>query len=237
VLELPVSETINRLLDPGEVAVDVGANIGHMTSIMALRVGPTGKVLAFEPHPLTFDELNANIGHWTALTGTHIHAHRIALSDSIDDGVLNVPGEDSINRAIATVSHGGSGPGARYSIRLDRLDTYLTDSEPVGLLKVDVEGHEAHVLRGAQSAIQRKRIRDIVFEEYRPYPTAATAFLEANEYTVFSLGVSLIGLAISSGPFDRPTRSGYIPTYLATSDPERALRRLRRLGWTTLRSR
>ena len=57
---LPLSEVIWRLLDPGEVAVDCGANVGYVTSLMAARVGPKGRVLSFEPHPKIFAELAAN---------------------------------------------------------------------------------------------------------------------------------------------------------------------------------
>src|SRR4051794_10893580 len=48
VFDLVVTETLWRLIDPGEVGVDAGANIGYMTSIMAARAA---RVWAFEPHP------------------------------------------------------------------------------------------------------------------------------------------------------------------------------------------
>ena len=51
IYDLGVSEAIWRLLDKDDLAIDVGANIGHMTGIMARRVGPKGAVIAFEPHP------------------------------------------------------------------------------------------------------------------------------------------------------------------------------------------
>ena len=49
-------EAIWRLLDEGELALDVGANIGYMTSLMAARLGKNGRVIAFEPHPVLFQE-------------------------------------------------------------------------------------------------------------------------------------------------------------------------------------
>src|SRR5262245_13000344 len=57
IFDLVVTESIWRLLDPGETALDIGANIGQMTSLMRLRAGSQGKVIAFEPHPQLFAEL------------------------------------------------------------------------------------------------------------------------------------------------------------------------------------
>ncbi len=80
--DLTVSEAIWRLLDPGAYAVDVGANIGHMTSVMAARVGVTGRVLAWRPHPDIYDELAANVGAWEAEGGgAQVTARQVAFSD------------------------------------------------------------------------------------------------------------------------------------------------------------
>ena len=51
VFDLPVTEVLWRLTGPGDIAVDAGANIGCMTCVLATRVGPTGRVLSFEPFP------------------------------------------------------------------------------------------------------------------------------------------------------------------------------------------
>src|SRR5436853_4737864 len=62
--DLLVTEALFRLLEPGDYAVDVGANIGYMTSIMAHCVGATGSVTSFEPHPVIHGELCAHIQNW-----------------------------------------------------------------------------------------------------------------------------------------------------------------------------
>lgn len=59
VFELAVTETLWRLTDPGDLAVDVGANIGYMSSVLARRCGPAGSVRVFEPHPGNFKGLAA----------------------------------------------------------------------------------------------------------------------------------------------------------------------------------
>src|ERR1700694_2916484 len=59
-----VSEAIWRLLDRSEVAVEIGANIGQNCSLMAVKTGIAGRVLAFEPHPEIFGELKRNYERW-----------------------------------------------------------------------------------------------------------------------------------------------------------------------------
>jgi hypothetical protein len=103
-------------------------------------------------------------------------------------------------------------------------------------MKIDVEGGEYEVLRGAETSVRTHRIRDVVFEEYNSYPTKATEFLETAGYTLFSLNVSLRGLVLSQPNAKSAMRSGYIPTYLATTDPDRAVRRLEKTGWAVLRA-
>ena len=61
VCDLIVTESLWRLTQPGELAVDVGANIGYMSSILAKRVGSSGSVYAFEAHPEIFKELKHNV--------------------------------------------------------------------------------------------------------------------------------------------------------------------------------
>src|SRR3954465_296715 len=59
-----VTETLHRLIDPGDVVADVGANLGYMSSLAAARVGPEGRVLAFEPHPRAYELLERNVSRW-----------------------------------------------------------------------------------------------------------------------------------------------------------------------------
>src|SRR5580693_4297831 len=61
-----VAEAICRLSDPEEVAFDVGANIGQNASIMALAVGPRGRVVAFEPGPTAWGMLTRNVERWAS---------------------------------------------------------------------------------------------------------------------------------------------------------------------------
>jgi FkbM family methyltransferase len=235
VYELSVSEAIYRLVDPGELAIDVGANFGYMTSIMASRVGATGTVLSFEPHPVTFNELSCNVQRWAETNGTgYVRAHRVALSDTSGRGILTVPGDDSVERGRASLADTDSSLGPTYATEVRTIGEFIDDRQQVGVMKVDVEGHEYRVLKGAEGTLYRRGIRDVIFEDYRPYPTETTELLQATGYTVFSVGLKFWGLSVVPGRTGRSTRPDYIPTYLATSDPDRALHRLRKPGWAVL---
>lgn len=102
------------------------------------------------------------------------------------------------------------------------------------MMKIDVEGHERAVLEGAERALADRRIRDIVFEDFDDPPTAVAQLLQGHGYEVFSPDHSL--LRPLAGPATRraASLSGADPSYLATTDPRRALDRLSRRGWAVL---
>jgi FkbM family methyltransferase len=231
VYDLCVCEAVYRLADPGELAIDVGANVGVMSSVAAVKLGKSGKVLAFEPHPTTFGELLANTQRWSS-TGwaAPVEPKRVALSDHEGHGML-VGGDAGDLGQTSFASSAMSGNGY-LEAELQRLDSIV--SENVGVLKLDVEGHEANALRGAEHLVQARKIRDIVFEEHQTPPTPATEFLEQHGYTVFGLEQRLFGLRLSDPRRIRTKRSYDPPSYLATVEPERAIDRFRQGGWKTL---
>jgi FkbM family methyltransferase len=242
VFELTVSETIWRLLDRGELAVDVGANVGYMTSLMAARVGPSGRVLAFEPHPELFRRLTDNARGWAQAPATgQIAAHNLALSNRIGTSSLYTKADFDLNMGTATMQEPeGSSAGRSTSalpVELIRLDILLGESERVGVLKVDVEGHELSVFLGASELLSDGRIRDILFEAHEPLPTPASELLESYGYRLYGLDQRFAGVSLSSSASNRSFPLWDAPTYLATNQPARALDLMARRGWAVLRSR
>jgi predicted methyltransferase len=65
IYDLVTTEVLWRLASAGDCIIDVGANIGYMTSIFAIRAGACGSVFAFEPHPRTFEILKQSVEYWT----------------------------------------------------------------------------------------------------------------------------------------------------------------------------
>lgn len=108
--ELALSEMIWRSLRPGDVAADVGANIGYHTSLMALRVaGKGGRVCAFEPHPVIHCELAETVARWSAEVRHAVEVRQAAVSDVEREVTLHIPREFAGNRGVASLESGAAG--------------------------------------------------------------------------------------------------------------------------------
>ena len=233
VLDLSVCECIWRLTDPGDRVIDAGANIGQMTSLMAARTGAGGEVIAFEPHPGIFHDLGQNISVWRSLPGlAPISSHCTALSDHEGTAALIVPRLFGSNHGTAYLEKGKeTGPDTeKYVVPVGRLDT-VVGAGAIGLLKIDVEGHELKVLKGAERQLTSGQIRDIVFEDFGAPPTSASRLLESHGYTVWRIGNTLFGPILIPASTALPEPLVDSPNYLATRDPQRAAARIAKRGW------
>lgn len=238
VMDLPVSEAIWRVLDTGERALDVGANIGYMTSIMAARIGVNGVVTAFEPHPGVFSRLERNVQRWNRSgQAAHIDAFKVAVSSCETAGALRIPEAFKDNEGLAALA--GDDSCRTIPVKLVTLDRLVERRAQIGLLKVDVEGHELEVFKGAESLLEGRRVRDIIFEEHRNYPTPVTDFLEQTGYSIYELGMTFWGpiLGQCGGTISTPRRAWEPRSMLATCDQQRAARCFRPSGWLALRYR
>ncbi|MGY2064411.1 FkbM family methyltransferase [Blastococcus sp. SYSU DS0619] len=153
---------------PGDY-LDVGTNIGVVAASMAAHLGPAGQVLAFEPSPETMRLAASTIALNDAPNVTLFNA---AVSDSDGSLVFNAtPG----NSAIASARRHAFGllnEWQQVTVPAIRLDTLHAAGEldGVSLLKIDVEGHEPDVLRGALEFIAA--VRPTVVYEYTPVAAA-----------------------------------------------------------------
>ena len=236
VYDLVVAETLARLCNPGETALDVGANVGLMSNLLAHAAGPRGRVVCFEPHPLLLQTLSRNVALWAADRAlAPVELRAVAVSAA--SGVLPLsvdPETFAYNKGTASLQMGEHG-GETTEVTTVRLDDEL--SGPVGMMKLDVEMHELQALEGASSLLARKLIRDIVFEEHEAPPTLVTELLRSYGYTILGVRQGLSG-PIASAPSDAYRRQLWDPpALLATSDPERAEQRLHRRGWLCLGGR
>ena len=229
IYDLTALETISRLLEPGETAIDVGANIGCMTSLMAWRVGSRGKVISFEPCSSVHAELIENAARWT---GTTLCIRQEALSDSAGEAVLNIPELFSGNRGTASLEPQANTLSSE-TVRTERLDN-IVGAESIGLMKIDVEGHEYACLKGASEMLSGGRCRDILFEESGTYPTASQILLQSFGYSVFRLSRSFWGPTLCAPESNRSNIRSILANCLATREPKRAHERLKPHGWTVL---
>jgi FkbM family methyltransferase len=141
------NELFRQALRPGMTIVEVGANIGAHTIAMAHCVGPRGRLLAFEPQRAVFQMLCANV----ALNGVEqVEAHWAALGSA--DGFISVPRLDSTARQNFGGLPIGGADGEK--VRLATLDSL--DLPACHFIKIDVEGMEIEVIRGAVETIRRR---------------------------------------------------------------------------------
>ena len=239
--DLCVSEALWRLLELGETALDIGANIGYMTSLMATRVGPNGRVYAFEPQPDIFRELESNVQLWNGyINSNRIVIYEVALSNQAGTGFLYTTSEFEKNRGTASLKVVDASVEAnsdKRSVKLARLEDILADDISVGVMKLDVEGHEMEVLEGASRLLAKRQIRDIIFEEVEGYSASVPLYLEQAGYSLFRLNQGLSGMRIQPISPQFPQYQYDPPSCLATLQPERALTRLRRRGYAVLKRR
>jgi FkbM family methyltransferase len=225
--DMAVAEVLVRLTEPADLALDVGANVGVLTGALASRAA---EVWAFEPHPAIHARLARNVARFAGRPGfARCSTFPLALSDADGTAVLESPAGFSGNQGTARLAAGGAGEVVSTA-RLDRL----LAGRSVGVMKLDVEGHELAVLCGAEEATAGGRIRDIVYEDHEGPESAVGRHLATRGYGVFGIGWR-VGGPIVGPPATVPHRSYEAPSYLATRRPAAALERCRPGGWQCLR--
>ncbi|MBS3056121.1 MAG: FkbM family methyltransferase [Candidatus Aenigmarchaeota archaeon] len=152
---------IRNTLRSGDIAVDIGANIGYFTIIMSELVGEKGKVFAFEPEPENFSLLEKNI---QANKYQNIAvAERKAVSDFNGQSVLFLS-----KRGSGWHTMRGPQNGSSVKIKCTTLDNYFKNFKgEISLIKMDIEGLEPQAVKGMLKMIKNKRIKKMIVE-YAP---------------------------------------------------------------------
>lgn len=145
-----VSAWIRGRLKKGDVAVDVGANIGWFTLLMSRQVGPEGEVIAFEPEPSFRERLK-----------THLEINQI---ENVLLSPFALSNEECVARIIQNIGPYHSSAIMKYGpetegieVRCKTLD-YMCDPLWIGkvaLIKIDIDGNELKMLKGAQQTIDK----------------------------------------------------------------------------------
>lgn len=165
-LDPKISWVIDRVVRPGDVALDIGSNLGLVSLRLAARVGPGGQVHAFDPQPRMQQyfrrtlELNPNLP---------ITFHAIGLGARTAKLRLAIPQE---NAGAASLRESASErPGIELvDVPVRALDDYASEAgiRHVDFIKMDVEGFEAQVILGARELLTHARPRVILLEENNP---------------------------------------------------------------------
>lgn len=185
-------------LKPGDVALDIGANIGSITIPMAKKVGITGQVYSFEPQFAPFCCLCGNIALTHCLT--QVRAINAAVSDF--DGEISVPVVDANKQFnFGGVRINDPEYDAKLPMPKERVPCLKIDSlnlQRVDLIKIDVETMESKVLAGASETVDR--CRPVIFAEALLGPEggienknteAMLEFFKARKYDVQIIETSL----------------------------------------------
>jgi FkbM family methyltransferase len=151
---------------PGTTILDVGANVGNHTLFFAGVIG--APVIAFEPHPPSFDLLGMNVHVNEVADRVRLHLSAVGAGAGMADLVAGPASNRGMNRCAF-------GAGDTPVIALDQADI----AGPVGLVKIDVEGAEPAVLAGA-TGLLRAWMPDLMIEaaDAAAFTAVATPLLD-----------------------------------------------------------
>lgn len=135
-------------VQPGMVVMDLGANLGYVSLIMAEIVGSSGKVYAIEPNPHNYKILNKNIS--TNQYADIIFPFQMGISNK--DGMMDFYISDKTNLGGMMSSKHTKGS---IQVKIKTLDTFLKDKEIPNFIKMDIEGHEVEVLDGMYNVAKK----------------------------------------------------------------------------------
>lgn len=181
--ESAMQRWIVRLSSPGEQiqVADVGANVGRWSESMLAAASQAGRnedlrLHAFEPDPWAFDRLTA------ALDGTPASLSQNALSDRSGTSTLHVVAPGAGRNSLYPLPD--ANPTAERSVITTTLDRYAERSGVARftLIKIDAEGHDLAVLRGARGLLAEHRIMVAQFEYNRRWILARAFLRDAFEF-------------------------------------------------------
>lgn len=184
-LDRKVSWTAQRALRPGDVFLDVGANIGVVSMYAAAAVGPSGAVHSFEPQK----NLAGMIEESARLNGfTNVTVHPVGLSDQDATLQLHVPAD---NPGAASLESDRPWERTALAVEVREATAYLSALRlpHVRVMKIDIEGHEGTFLGAARGFFAATPPDVVIFEEQERPATDAlpVRLLSEYGYDVFGL--------------------------------------------------
>ncbi len=135
-------------LQPGMTVIDAGANLGLYTLLISKKVGPHGRVYAFEPVPDLCTHLK---DHLALNNATNVECHQCALSDTQGKTMITLDG------ALSSIYFSSSSHVTE--VPTTTIDHFVAENHiaRIDAIKVDVEGAELNVIRGADTVIRRDK--------------------------------------------------------------------------------
>jgi FkbM family methyltransferase len=159
------TELLIERLGPGQVFVDVGANIGYYSLIADQLVGESGSIYAFEPEQKNFAVLERNLQNCLC---SEVHLHQAGLSDVTREGVLFLSPDNWGDHRVSAAQD-----RSVQAIELMCGDDLLADRH-IDFLKIDTQGAEYQVVKGLQNTINSNSAWLDIIIEYWPWGLAAS---------------------------------------------------------------
>lgn len=180
--EPEVTQAVDRTALPGMTAVDLGAQSGFYTLLLSKRVGPVGRVIAFEPLPANYRLLEENI---RLNNIENVVVRREAVADRSGELSFHFPIEEPSLIAGPVLAEDSTGTFSVHCVSLD--DFVAREPIPLDLIKMDVEGAEGSIVEGALETLRKFHPTLIielhaVGDQPRQHPVAIR--LQALGYTV-----------------------------------------------------
>eukprot|EP00927_Polykrikos_kofoidii_P080875 TRINITY_DN7787_c0_g1_i1.p1 TRINITY_DN7787_c0_g1~~TRINITY_DN7787_c0_g1_i1.p1 ORF type:complete len:482 (-),score=75.16 TRINITY_DN7787_c0_g1_i1:339-1784(-) len=210
--DLGQSYALQALCRPGDIVLDIGANVGGFTVPLAERVGPRGEVHAFEPFRKVYQHLNANV----AMNGlTNVFTYNVALGSTQKVVEVHTPDLTTWNFPSAIRVEGQYDPAdamskanLRYEKKKERLEVRPLDTiefdGPVRLVKIDVEFMELEVVRGGKEMFRTHR--PVLWVENEPYyddpPDLSFTTFMKEELNYVCRSIARLELLCVHGKFD-----------------------------------
>jgi len=186
---------------PGDVCLDVGANIGVVTLQLARQVGPAGIVHAFEPLPTARDRLRQHVER-NKFTGI-ASIHAVALTDRSGEATFHFASDEEENQGMGSlVSTVNQVARFTQTVALSTLDEFARELQRIDLIKVDVQGSEVALLEGGRQTLQRLApdlLLEVSHEDLRQGGTSSRALcllLAELGYEIFLLRGGRVGRRI-----------------------------------------
>lgn len=171
--EIWITQAMARILQPGMIAVDVGANVGYYTLLMANVVGAEGRVVALEPNPRLAELLRQTL----SVNGFDSKVTLDTRAASLESGhsiQFIIPKGRPMNAAIGDSASEGDQIIRTQTIRLDQALP-----EKVDFIKIDVEGAEQLAWQGLQKTLDANpRIKIFLEFNSNRYPETAASFIQ-----------------------------------------------------------
>jgi FkbM family methyltransferase len=167
-------------IKPGDIIVDVGANLGFTTLIFSKLTGEHGEVNSFEPGGRMYSKLSAMVARNQL---NNVRLHNMGCGEKQDVLTLTIP-ESSGNSSLRPTEDVKGQTVRTENVNIHRLDDILIGKNAIALIKIDTEGFEIEVLRGAEVIIQR--CRPVIYielcAEYRESSMASIRWLKEHGY-------------------------------------------------------